>query len=117
MTTKFRYNDEIEKNALIARALSQKPRVEGVVATEKGWVLKTVFGTEEVLVSFKGLDKLLAENTDIPAEAPSEQPEVAPTQAEVSSAAEPAKKKGGRPPKAAVSDAPAADAATETPAE
>lgn len=56
------YRTQEDKQRLIERAIALKPKVLGVVATDRGWVIAQPKGTVELLVSFPGLDELLAED-------------------------------------------------------
>lgn len=65
---KFNFNSNEERDRVIKRALSLKPKMEGVYATKSGYVIDRNNGTTELLVSFRNLDELLAESETSTAE-------------------------------------------------
>lgn len=120
--------DAATKEGLKARALGMKPKLPNVIATARGWEQTRPSGAFEILVSFKGLDELLGDNSgDQVADAapveviaePAPVEDAAPDSGDTSTEAP--KKKAGRPKKdAAVEQTPAPESteqATEQKAE
>lgn len=58
--TKFKFDSQEDKESLIECAKLLKPYGVDTVATADGWSVQQNNGTFETLVSFKGLDELLA---------------------------------------------------------
>lgn len=61
--SKFEYKDEESKASLKRRALLLKPNLDYLLATKDGWEVRRPNGTLELLVSFKGLNELIADET------------------------------------------------------
>ena len=66
--SKFNFQSEDERQRAVNRALSLKPKVDGVYANKHGYVIDQPNGTTEVLVSFKNLDTLLGTSETSPTE-------------------------------------------------
>lgn len=75
---KANYDDQIEKEALVTRALVLKPKIDGIIATSLGWTLPKANGTFELLVSFPGLEAILATEASDPEPTPESVAVVAP---------------------------------------
>jgi hypothetical protein len=72
---RFHHETEEEKNSLIARALSIRPKHVDAHATHLGWQHRHANGSLELLVSFSNLDKLLEGYTESVVAAPEPQQE------------------------------------------
>lgn len=60
---KTKFDTAEAKKRLQERAEKLKPKVVGVIATERGWAVAQPNGTLELLVSYGGLDALLGDVT------------------------------------------------------
>jgi len=90
----FNFENEAERARAVERALSLKPRQDGVYANASGYVIDRPNGTTEILVSFRNLNELLGTSETSVAEIVPEVTivaEAAPVEASVQVVDEPAK--------------------------